>query len=354
MIIDSTTLKNVQGTDATVNLAALPDDPPPPYFDSQLPSGSSPAQASGSQLRTTGVRPTNYLSLNLGDRSIKGSYAIDPRVQIPSALLPPLEEGVRRKNALLRTTHGPIDVDILVVGDAGSKVDILIASSNGPIQARLHAPDSVRPAIHITAESSSGPITIDLPASFRGPVTLRTHSAAIRISDTLASDAIMLNETESTRHCFVGDLSDWTEDWKGDTLSVESRSGPVTLRYDGEVANVSATPGPPPPPVTLTPNAWGAQGLAAAMQNLNVSGPWGWDRPQPHLPPRVPPNASVFIPGMHMHPATLGRGFGCVPRGGGPFGRHPLAPGLAARGFLPGSQYRGSLPLGRGRGHGFP
>ncbi|KAJ7101366.1 hypothetical protein B0H15DRAFT_815838 [Mycena belliarum] len=277
MIIDSSTLKNPQHTAAIVNVATLPDDLPPPYITSGLPSG--PGAASGSQPL---VRPTNYLSLSVGDRPMKGSYVIDPRIQIPSALLSPLKEGEERKNVSLRTSKGPIDVELFVVGGESTKVDMFIASSNGPIRARLHASDLPRPSIHITAQSQNSTIAIDLPRSFRGLVTLHTRSPTISISDPFAAELTLLDETETTRRCFVGDFGGFTDEWVGDALDVESTQGSVTLRYVDEPAAQGA-PGAPPvwDPQSMAHalrnmSASDARSLADALRDMKGSKPWGW------------------------------------------------------------------------------
>jgi hypothetical protein len=67
---------------------------------------------------------------------------IDPRINIPQFLLPPLaadETEATRKNVFLHTTNGSIDVAIHVVGDGDSKqkVEIALKSSNGGIATRL-------------------------------------------------------------------------------------------------------------------------------------------------------------------------------------------------------------------------
>ncbi|KAJ7691033.1 hypothetical protein B0H17DRAFT_1063923 [Mycena rosella] len=366
------TLKSIDDADVIVNSAAVPelglpvcegpspqDDPPPPYFEAQTPSGSdSPAT---SDPPTTAVRPTNFLSLSRGSRSITGTYAIDARIRIPQALLPPLEphetEGTRR-NLSLHTTNGPINVDVFVYGDLNSKVSMLLESSSAPITARLHTPDPVRPPIRLIAHSSNGPITIHLPPSFCGPVTIRSRSPAVRVSERLAAEVTTFSEEEYARRCFVGDFSAWTEEeWAGDVLEVESAWGSVALGYadDADAGNFMG-------PFAFTyQDLNGTDALRKALGQVpHVSPPvlsaddltkaFGRRPAFPHVASFTPPGAMplpqafgnlnfphgpAFLPGMGalppgmVHPALWMHGHGCGRGRGG--GRGGLA-----RGFGPG------------------
>ncbi|KAJ7488158.1 hypothetical protein FB451DRAFT_1025405, partial [Mycena latifolia] len=255
------------------------------------------------------VRPTNFLSLSRGDSPLTGSYVIDPRVKIPQSLLPPLASGeteATRRNVFLQTTRGPIDVDLLIVGDATSKVDILVQSSIGPITTRLHASTSPRPPIHITAESSKAPITIHLPPTFCGPVTIRTGSGTVRFAGRLMEDVTTLSEADHTRRCFVGDFADWTEEWAGDVLNVKSASGSVTLLYeDDREANAWDTPGSSLSFPWIDASAVVRDTVAALNMNSVWGQPWTGHSPafphfssfhaHAHAPPVHPPG---FFPGM--------------------------------------------------------
>ncbi|KAJ6482587.1 hypothetical protein C8R45DRAFT_775300, partial [Mycena sanguinolenta] len=172
-------------------------------------------------------RPTNFLSLIRSNGPINGSYTIDPRVRVPPALLPETSEP--RRNLYLETKSAPIDVDIFVLGDATSKVDIQL-EANGPITARIHAAsEDLRPCIHITARSDRS-ITVSLPRDFRGPLSIFTPHFA-----RLPPDVTIFTEVQDTRRGFVGDFSDWTEESVGDSLTLTSAGGTVTVQCEGEV-----------------------------------------------------------------------------------------------------------------------
>ncbi|KAJ6464329.1 hypothetical protein DFH09DRAFT_957823, partial [Mycena vulgaris] len=188
-------------------------------------------------------KSTNFLSLSRTNDSIKGTYVIDPRVEISPSMLAPLapdESEATRRNVFLHTKNGTINVNLFVVGDAnakGNRVEMMLTSLNGAVTARIHAVSSGRAPFHLTAQSSNGDVTLYLPQSFLGPVTLRTCNGSIRTSDVLAAATTTFSEADHTRCCFVGDFSEWTEDgaWAGDEVHVESSNGNVKLKYDTEV-----------------------------------------------------------------------------------------------------------------------
>ncbi|KAK7052047.1 hypothetical protein R3P38DRAFT_2762483 [Favolaschia claudopus] len=213
--------KVVEQTIIAVNVATIPDEPPPAY----VPEAST----SGASARTADVspRPTNFLSLIRASAPITGSFIIDPNIRIPEALLPDTVEP--RRNLYLETTGAPIDVDIFVVGENTSSnmpVDIHL-QANGPITARIHASPSIaRPHIHLTAYSSA-PISIAVPAFFRGPLTIRSSRPSS--SPSLPPQATIFSEAENTRRGFIGDFTDWTRDSAGDELDLESASVSISV-----------------------------------------------------------------------------------------------------------------------------
>lgn len=71
---------------------------------------------------------------------------IDPLMQIPPSLLPPLNAGEKdqdRKNLYLRTKDGSIDADIWLIGQDeaashnGSRTTLSLSSNDGSITAKI-------------------------------------------------------------------------------------------------------------------------------------------------------------------------------------------------------------------------
>jgi hypothetical protein len=104
-----------------------PASVPPSYADTM--------GASGSRSRA----PTaNYISLREHHGSINGTWAIDTSLQVPPALLRPLEsEKAVRENLALHVTHGSIHADVSLVSGAAQRANIDVGAHHGKVVFRL-------------------------------------------------------------------------------------------------------------------------------------------------------------------------------------------------------------------------
>jgi len=93
-------------------------------------------------------------------------------------------------------------------------------------------------------------MTISLPRSFKGLLTsTASHGSAnsprnmsdgspLIMSYAMAEHVETISEINSTKICFVGDLSEFTEgeeSWSGDEVSLVTKNGRVQIRYTDEV-----------------------------------------------------------------------------------------------------------------------
>lgn len=121
----------------------LQDAPPPAY--SECVQHTQIASLCSTEFQPPS-KPTNLLSLVFKDKPIRGCYVIDPLMQIPPSLLPPLNAGEKdqdRKNLYLRTKDGSIDADIWLIGqdqaasNNGSRTTLSLSSNDGSITAKI-------------------------------------------------------------------------------------------------------------------------------------------------------------------------------------------------------------------------
>jgi len=225
--------------------AEPPLDPPPSY--------SPPRRAACSgQTAVPVVRPAampkacNYLSLSRPNNAIRESYTVDPNMYIPRSLLSPLGRGESesdRKNLKLESSNGAIDVEIFLLGQtpgggakSSRRTTMNVKTLNGSINIRLNTPATSRDPFHLTAFTVNGSMTIRLPRSFHG--LLISTASSINMSDALAEHVTTFSEINSTKRCFVGDLSEWSEGeegWFGDEVSLATKNGRVKIMYTDEV-----------------------------------------------------------------------------------------------------------------------
>ncbi|OAX40556.1 hypothetical protein K503DRAFT_714257 [Rhizopogon vinicolor AM-OR11-026] len=188
------------------------------------------------------ARPTNFLSLILKDKPIRGCYVIDPLMHIPLNLLPPLSDGETerdRKNLYLRTKDGSIDADIWLIGQEeaapknGTRTTVSLSSNDGNITAKINTVKGVAPFL-LDIYARDGRVVVLLPRSFRGSLLLTTRQS-VKLSDDILQRSTTLSTVEHTKRYFVGDVSHFGDDWNGDELKVVSRDGRVVIRYVDEV-----------------------------------------------------------------------------------------------------------------------
>lgn len=92
-----------------VELSSLP---PPAYTPTDAQDGAGSSLAHQRCAIPAGIKPTNFLIVSRPGK-LKGIWVINPSMEIYEALLPPQKES--RKNILLESEAGGIDVDIFVM-----------------------------------------------------------------------------------------------------------------------------------------------------------------------------------------------------------------------------------------------
>ncbi|KAG1871469.1 hypothetical protein F4604DRAFT_1530067, partial [Suillus subluteus] len=187
--------------------------------------------------------PTNFLSLILKHKPIRGCYVIDPLIQIPTSLLPPLNVGETdkdRRNLYLRTKDGSINADIWLIGQEeaapnnGRRTTLSLSSQDGSITAKINTVKVVAPFL-LDIYARDGSVTVLLPRSFHGSLLLTTRQST-KLSDNLLQRSTILSTVERTRRYFVGDFPHqlFDNNWNGDELRVVSRDGRIVIRYRDE------------------------------------------------------------------------------------------------------------------------
>ncbi|KAF8957380.1 hypothetical protein BDZ97DRAFT_1754077 [Flammula alnicola] len=218
------------------------NEPPPTYASLQSSSSSSTSIV---------AKTVNYVSITRLHSSVKETLIVDPSLFVPLFLRPPLGPGETeetRKNLRLESTHGSVFADITLVNDTDNASDMhsstrnqrvvmQMKSTHGGITAKIHgAPNRSSFVLH--AQSVNGEIRLHIPSTFHGPVIVSHRHGSVRFSDGINRNLTTFGEVDSTRRCFLGDFSRWTDagdGWAGDELMVDVRHGNVKIHYDDDV-----------------------------------------------------------------------------------------------------------------------
>lgn len=217
-----------------------------------MPGGVGAPDAPGAvpTRRTTLPTPkaSNFVSVSKANGAIKGAWAIDPSLPVPSLLLPPLERGETersRRNFYLQTNNGAITADVTLVtglsGSSRSAAAFEASTYNGSVKFSLReaSPGQARPPVKIKLESLNGAIHISVPRSFRGIVVGTTFNGNTKPSEEVAAEIQFDKEDGRTRRIFIGDfnLQDFTSgsNWEGDEVNANTKSGSIKIRYVDEM-----------------------------------------------------------------------------------------------------------------------
>ncbi|KAJ7934073.1 hypothetical protein B0H13DRAFT_1855545 [Mycena leptocephala] len=203
-------LKEAEQSDVIVNRAVdVLDDPPPAYSNSQSQAVAGPTAIDApSRLPIpTSVKPTNFLSLSRGKGSIKGTYPA----------LPPLaadETESTRRNVYMHTSNGlglfrPRGQGVQAESEHLAQVVEWVYCRDDACAANNSSP----------SQSESLPIERNRhnpsPPHIPRPAPPNQRNGSVRFSDALKADLTTFSEVNSTRRCFLGDFSDWTEEGWG-------------------------------------------------------------------------------------------------------------------------------------------
>ncbi|KAJ6595766.1 hypothetical protein DFH09DRAFT_1135551 [Mycena vulgaris] len=189
------------------------------------------------------LNPTNYVSvfrkthkrafsLSRFNASIKGTFAVNPFLDIPAQLLSPLAPGeATRKNLVLKVENGGIDVDVHLIGEPAPN------ASNPVARTELHlalcgGPENSFPLIAKIAKRVSLPAS---PPSFHGLMTVRVGAGDlnnhITLSAALGAHATILSEDSTSRAYFIGALG--MGRWECDRAEIGVERGRVRVQFSG-------------------------------------------------------------------------------------------------------------------------
>lgn len=201
---------------------------------------------------------------------MKETLIIDPSLFVPTFLRPPLLPGETeetRKNLRLESTHGHVYADVTLVAKddtndmdnskKNKRVVMHMKSTHGGVTAKIvchflpfypyihlivsslslkHGPPD-RSSFVLHAHVVNGEIRLHIPSTFHGPVIVSHRHGFVRFSDAISRHLTTFGEVDSTRRCFLGDFSRWSEagnGWTGDELVVEVKHGNVKIHYDDD------------------------------------------------------------------------------------------------------------------------
>jgi len=205
-------------------------EPPPSY--SAYPAASGSAGSADESIRA------NHIYIHEGNDSVRGSWTIDPNVQVPPAFLPELPPGQERNNLDLGSRNGVVEGKIRLISDQPTKSFLNATSSNGAVSIKILSRSKQR--FYLNAESNNGSVTVHIPSDFEGPVTFTNGNGSTRFSEAVKGRLAHFNTANMVGRAFIGSVAtsgfadvkgDSKTEWHGDELVLRSNNGKIRVAY---------------------------------------------------------------------------------------------------------------------------
>jgi len=234
---------SVEKPDSSMNkseapLPALPTDQdttsPPPYTNSE-PSSSSQAPF----VLPANVKPSNFLSFTQKHNSVKGTFVLDPSLEIPSDWLPPLPEEETeetRSNLYAKSEHGNVTLELYLLDrpilKSQKKVLMNTLSTYGSASVHIHR-EGPSPPFALNANAPRGNVTVRIPRSYKGSITASTKYGRVSMSDGVSGQASVFSDLQGVKRVFVGDITA-RSDQTDDAMVLDTEHGCVRISFEDE------------------------------------------------------------------------------------------------------------------------
>jgi len=208
------------------------DDPGPAYPSSELPPSFSETSRI---LRPPLAPPTNYLTIERPNHSIKGTYAIDPTLPVPPGAVVGKGQDGRDLHMRLASQNGAIDavVDIIRGVDAKGPARLDVESHNGSVSVTIH--DLRQNHFRLRVASHNGSVTVRIPPAFIGTVSTRLKNGKLRFSNEIQERLSTFSEVKHEGRFFIGDYAasgyESDETWLMDHIRIEADNGDVKVSF---------------------------------------------------------------------------------------------------------------------------
>lgn len=231
---------------------------PPAYSIGSLPS---------TEVEEPSTPRVNYVYISETNSSARGTWTIDPDVQVPASMLMKLPDGEEeRKNLYVFSQNGSATATVRLLSDGPSRSSLHVESRNGSVTVKIVSlqptyesrisermlTDICTPAaqlsrrnqrFHLKAHSQNGWCTVYIPADFEGPVTFTTYHGWATFSNLVQQRLAHFSRADSVAKAFIGSVEGSgfgtaasSSKWNGDELELHSAHGRIKVAYASEAA----------------------------------------------------------------------------------------------------------------------
>ncbi|KAG8876558.1 hypothetical protein FRB97_004111 [Tulasnella sp. 331] len=169
------------------------------------------------------------------ERSISGSWSIDPSVPLPqSDMLPPVPD--EADSVHLESYNGSVSADLILTSRKPTVSFIQASSHTGSVTIRIL--DRSNQRFYLKAGSHTGDVSIYLPIDFEGPVTWSNGTIGTTVFSPEVEARLLHYSLEANRGKAFLTRRDHEERndaaWRGDAIVLGSYSGQIRIAYAHE------------------------------------------------------------------------------------------------------------------------
>ncbi|KIJ23211.1 hypothetical protein M422DRAFT_276259 [Sphaerobolus stellatus SS14] len=247
---DSTQLHDMtQWVNVDVEHATIGEHPPA-YSETTISgsvSGSEyatgPPEASSSLAeRTTPVTltrvaltpPTNFLTIERKNDSIKGTYAINPTLPPPPGSVISTDSDGKNLNLNFASTNGSINAVVEIIKDVDAKGPACLQAESRNNSVTLVIHDAQQNRFRLRAASTNGSITLRIPQTYIGSISIKMKNGSLKFDSELQTKLHTFSVVGEESRFFFGDYIsagyENDETWLMDHIRVEA-NGSVNIAF---------------------------------------------------------------------------------------------------------------------------
>ncbi|KIJ42407.1 hypothetical protein M422DRAFT_31345 [Sphaerobolus stellatus SS14] len=248
---DSTQLHDMaQSVNVDAELATI-EEHPPAYSESTISGSASgseyatgPPEASSSSAERTTLAiptrvaltpPTNFLTIERKNDSVKGTHAINPTLPPPPGSVISTDSDGKNLNLNFASTNGSINAVVEIIKGVDNKgpAHLQAESKNGSVALVIH--DAQQNRFRLRVASANGSITLRIPQTYTGTISTKMKNGSLKFDSKLQTNLHTFSVVGEESRFFLGDYIsagyENDETWLMDHIRVEAHNGGVKIAF---------------------------------------------------------------------------------------------------------------------------
>ncbi|EJD40473.1 hypothetical protein AURDEDRAFT_170474 [Auricularia subglabra TFB-10046 SS5] len=195
---------------------------PPPDYVWRLPTPRA---------QPPSIPRTNHVNIAHEHPQARGTFVIDPALEVPAALLAPPKDGEEeadQPNLRMSSYYAGVEADVWVLdSDAVERTRLVFDAEHGRVKIRLRSLGN-RPC-RVDIRAGHAKVDIMLPRHFMGSLTAKTTHATASVPPRFTK----LAEADGEERYYLGDVAR-AESIEAHIVTVTAPHGKITITFEGD------------------------------------------------------------------------------------------------------------------------